>query len=125
MTGYSQEFSWNPREDEHHDIVVRHQPAIAVYLNPHDEVVIRQQDQYDESDDSFVYVTKDNVLRVVQRRLEVAGIELATSFAELLLLPPPKNKTAAERMRRHRNKNRNDSRNTVTEEPELRLVAAE
>lgn len=44
MTGYSPEFDWNPSNDTDHSIVVRHQPAIAVYTNPHDEVVIRQQD---------------------------------------------------------------------------------
>jgi hypothetical protein len=125
MTGYPPEFDWNPDNDTDHSIVVRHQPAIAVYLNPHDELVIRQQDQYDDSDDHFVFITEDNVLRVVERMLEAAGIEMATAGAEPLLLPPPKDKTAAERVRHYRNKHRNDDRNGVTEEPELRLVAAE
>lgn len=128
MIGYSPEFDWSPSKDGAHSIVVRHQPAIAVYLNPHDEVVVRQQDQYDESDDHFVYVTRDNVLKVAQRMLEVAGIEVAAA-AEPLLLAPPKDATAAERMRRYRHRKRNgdrkDSRNGVAEEPELRLVAAE
>jgi hypothetical protein len=118
------EFDWNPDNDTDHSIVVRHQPAIAVDLNPHDELVI-QQDQYDDSDDHFVFITKDNVLRVLERMLEAAGIEMATAGAEPLLLPPSKDKTAAERMRRYRNKHSNDDRNGVTEEPELRLVAAE
>jgi hypothetical protein len=97
--------------------------------------VIRQQDEYDVSDDHFVYVTKDNVLKVVQRMLEVADIEVVITrmedggLAEPVLLPPPKDKTAAELMRRYRDKQRNggrnDDRNTVTEEPELKLVAAE
>jgi hypothetical protein len=128
MTSYSPEFDWNPSKDDDHSIVVRHQPAIAVYLNPHDEVVVRQQDQYDESDDHFVYVTRDNVLRLAQRMLEVAGIEVVAA-AEPLLLAPPKDVTAAERMRRYRhrkhNGDRNDDRDSVAEEPELRLVAAE
>jgi hypothetical protein len=38
---------------------------------------------------------------------------------------PAKDRTAAERMRRYRNKKRDADRNTVTDEPELRLVAAE
>jgi hypothetical protein len=66
-----------------------------------------------------------SAFRVVERMLEAARIEMATAGAESLLLPPPKDKTAAERMRRYRNKHRNDDRNGVTEEPELRLVAAE
>jgi hypothetical protein len=51
---------------------VRHQPAIAVYTNPHDEVVIRQQDS---SDDNFAFITKDNVLKVVERMLALAEVE--------------------------------------------------
>ena len=51
------EFDWNARNDTDHCIVVQHQPVIAVYTNPHDEVVIR--DQYGDEDD-FVYVTKDS-----------------------------------------------------------------
>jgi hypothetical protein len=128
MTGYSPEFDWNPSKDDEHSIVVRHQPAIAVYLNPHDEVVIRQQDQYDESDDHFVFITKDNLLKVVERMLALAEAEIQTP-AQPLLLAPPKDATAAERMRRYRNRKRNGDRNedrdSVTEEPELRLVAAE
>ena len=128
MTGHSLEFDWNPSRDTDHSIVVRHQPAIAVYTNPHDEVVVRQQDQYDESDDHFVFITKDNVRKVAERIMEVAGIEVAT-LAEPLLLAPPKDATAAERMRRYRNRKRNGDRNEdrdgVTEEAELRLVAAE
>ena len=113
MTGYSPEFDWNPTNDTDHSIVVRHQPAIAVYLNPHDEVVIRQQDQYDESDDQFVFVTRDNVLKVAQRMLDVAGIEMAMTnmeeggLAEPLLLLKPEPLSGAERQRRYRNKHRN------------------
>jgi hypothetical protein len=108
MTGYSPEFNWNPSKDDDHSIVVRHQPAIAVYLNPHDEVVIRQQDQYDESDDHFIYITRDNVLKVVEKMMELAGIE-ATRTAAPLMLPAPK--------RKHSN-GKHDA-------PELALVAAE
>ena len=98
ISDYSPEFDWNPSGDDDHSIVVRHQPAVAVYLNPHDEVVIRQQDDYGQ--DQFVYVTRDNVTKVVKRMLEVAGVEL-TTMAEPPLLAPPKDATAAERMRRY------------------------
>jgi hypothetical protein len=105
MSGYSPEFDWNPSNDVDHSIVVRHQPAIAVYLNPHDEVVIRQQDDYDH--DQFVYITKDNVLKVVERVLAIAGIQAAQAQAELLMLPRPERLSGAERQRRYRNKHRN------------------
>jgi len=124
MTGYSPEFNWNPRNDTDTSIVVRHQPAIAVYLNPHDEVVIRQQDQFDESADHLVFVTNDNVRKVAERMLALAEVEIQTP-AQPLLLAPPKDATASERMRRYRNGDRNDDHDGVTEEPGLRLVAAE
>ena len=59
--------------------------------------------------------------------LTVAGIDMSIAEppTEQLLLPAPKDTTAAERMRRYRNKKRNGDCNTVTEEPELRLIAAE
>jgi len=116
----SKDFDWYGDSES---VVVRHQPAIAAYLNPHDEVVIRQDGQYD--DDHWICVTKDNAVKVAQAILETAGIENCTKAAPLLL-PAPKHKSAAERMRRCRNKKRNDDRNAgVTEEPQLRLVAAE
>jgi hypothetical protein len=59
MTDTSPDFDWNPRnDDDDHSIVVRGQPAIAVYLNSHDEVVIRQEGHYGPDEDNFVYVTK-------------------------------------------------------------------
>ena len=125
----SHNFDWYS-DDGETSIVVRHQPATAAYTNPHGEVVIRQQDQYGDEDD-FVYVTKDNALKVAQAILSLAGIEVALTrlddggLDEPLLLSAPKDKTAAERMRRYRNKKRDADRNTVTDEPELRLVAAE
>jgi hypothetical protein len=34
MTDTSTEFDWNPNGDDSENIVVRHQPAIAIYTNP-------------------------------------------------------------------------------------------
>ena len=68
----SHNFDWYS-DDGESSIVVRHQPATAVYTNPQGEVVIRQQDQYGDDDD-FVYVTKDNALKVAQAILSLAGI---------------------------------------------------
>jgi hypothetical protein len=70
-------------------------------------VVIRQQDQNDESDDHFVFITKDNVLKVVQRMHVVAGIQALQARAEQFMLPKPGSLSGAERQRRYRNKHRN------------------
>jgi len=112
----SDNFDWCDKPDL---IIVPSQPAIAIYLNPHDAVVIRQEGHYGPDEDQWVYVTKENVPRLVQALLEAAGYETATTYGEPLMLPAPKDKTAAERMRRYRNKHRND---TVTEELPLRPV---
>jgi len=95
----SDDFNWNPTEDEDHSIVVRHQPGIAVYTNTHDEVVIRQQAD-NSYDDSFVWVTKDNVFQVAERMLALAGYSMNGS-------EQPKVSSAAARQRRYRNKKRN------------------
>ena len=111
------DFDWHPdSSDNEHCIVIRHQLGIAVYRNSCDDVVIRQQDEYGDKD-HLVYVSKDNVPKVVQALLEEAGFETATG--EPLLLPKPEvgiaeskpnDRTAAERQRRYRaNKARSDS----------------
>jgi hypothetical protein len=39
-------FNWNPNGADADDIIVRHQPAIAIYINTHGDVVIRQEGYY-------------------------------------------------------------------------------
>jgi len=60
----SAEFRWN---DE--DTVIPTQPAIAVYFNPHGEIVIRQEGQYGYDEDHWIYIRPQN-LRFLIRRLE-------------------------------------------------------
>jgi hypothetical protein len=56
------EFRWN---DE--DTIIRSQPAIAVYFNPHGEIVIRQ--------DHWIYVNRQNLPRLIRRLQEIeAGV---------------------------------------------------
>ena len=58
----SDDFDWC----ENDCIVVASQPAVAVYLNPAHDAVIRQEGHYGLEEDQYVYITKDNVPRVVQ-----------------------------------------------------------
>jgi hypothetical protein len=120
----SSEFDWRSAEDKE-CIVVRHQPAIAVYVNPRDEVFIRQEGHYGPEEDHWVYVTKDNVPKLVQALLEASGFETATTHGTPLMLPKPEALNGAERQKRYRNKHRNrngDGRVTESDELPLRFV---
>jgi hypothetical protein len=66
-------YDWDS-QDEDAGIIIRHQYATAVYLNPHDTVVIRQEDHYGD-EDCFVYIRPENVLRLVRALIEAAGID--------------------------------------------------
>jgi hypothetical protein len=113
MTTNSREFDWHPDSgDSEHCVVIQRQLSIAVYRNPRDEVVIRQEDEYGDEDD-IIFVYKDNVLKLVERLLAEGGIEAKIVPAEdaappePLLLPKPAPLSGAERQRRYRNKHRN------------------
>lgn len=130
------EFDWHPDGEDAEDIIVRHQPAIAIYTNPRGDVVIRQEGHYGPEEDQFVYVSPDNALKVAQKLLDVAGIDvsIAEPLTEPLLLPAPSK--GAARSRRYRQRKRDGGRDAdvtqrdadfeaITEEPALRLIAAE
>jgi hypothetical protein len=52
------------------DIVVPSQPAIAVYTNPDDAIVIRQEGQYGPDEDHWVYVHRQNLHALIRRLQE-------------------------------------------------------
>jgi hypothetical protein len=113
------DFDWNPDREI---IVVRSQPAIAVYLNPHDDLVIRQEGHYGPDEDQWIYITKSSVPKVVQAMLEAAGFETANTYGMPLMLPKPERLSGAERQKRYRNKHRNGNGDApVTESDELPL----
>jgi hypothetical protein len=62
------EFKW--RDDL---IVIPSQLAIAVYSNPNGDLVIRQERPYPE-DDHFVYIAPSNLMLVIDRMCDLAGI---------------------------------------------------
>lgn len=51
--GGSSEFSW---ADDKHLVVINEQPATAVYTNPQDQVVIRQDAELRYRDDQFIFI---------------------------------------------------------------------
>jgi hypothetical protein len=106
------DFDWCGDDD---CIVVPSQPAIAVYLNSNDAVMIRQKGHYGLDEDQFVYITKVNVPKVVQALLEAAGYETATTYGEPLMPPKPEPPSGAERQKRYRNKRNGNGDASVTE----------
>jgi hypothetical protein len=61
----SKEFSWSEEIP-----VVPSQPAIAVYFNPNNDVVIRQEAPYPD-DDQWVYIRRENLPRLIRRLQEM------------------------------------------------------
>ena len=43
------------------------QPAIAMYLNNQRQVVIRQEQLWNEEDDSYIFLAVENIDRIIDR----------------------------------------------------------
>ncbi len=147
----SDDFDWTSRNSS---LVLTTQMARAIFENERGEIALRQQaDSSWQEDDSWVYFSKDRALTVVRSILEVAGIDPATAFRDTSrgsfhaqtgnensnITPAgavdrdsnrdtsataPKDKTAADRQRRYRE--RHADRNAVTRDtvtPPLLLAA--
>jgi hypothetical protein len=57
------------------DIVVVSQPATAIYLNPWDQIVIRQEAETgDDDDDHFVRFTRENLPALIARLQAIAKV---------------------------------------------------
>lgn len=68
----SDAFDWNETENE--NVVVRTQMAIAVYLNPCGELVIRQEGQFHPDEDVFIVIAPGNVPAVIAAMTAAAGL---------------------------------------------------
>jgi hypothetical protein len=57
------------------DVVLDEQPAVAIYFNPKDALVIRQQaqDPFDP-DDPFIYIAKRNIDEFIDKLCDIIGI---------------------------------------------------
>lgn len=146
----SEDFDWKDANDR--GLVVQ-QPVerVAIYSNPHDDIVIRQAQSWDEDRDTFIVIARAHAFAAARQILVAAGFQPREAaimaarpdvdweahladFHELAVgeEQKPKDTTAAERQRRHRaNKARLD-RDSVTDsvtgrdgELPLHLVAAE
>lgn len=104
------DFDWNDVAD---DIVVAHQAPIAVYTNPDEDIVIRQDGDWYRRDDAWIVVRRENARRLAEAILAFAEPEPAPAPLALPA-PAPADRTAAERQRRHRERKRNGSTVTPT-----------
>src|SRR5680860_1844805 len=78
MTETSNDFDWHADSS----IAVREQPALAVYQNPYGQIVIRRERSWDEENDCFIPVAKENALAIVHAILEAAGMEHAYLYEQ-------------------------------------------
>ena len=116
----SSEFHWDEAEG---DIAVPEQAAIAVYLNGKGDICIRQAGQYGPDEDQWVVVTPGNAAKLAKAILDAAGpiarpdIDWAAVNRDFDAFeardPESKDRTAAERQRRYRQRHRN-AQDTVT-----------
>jgi hypothetical protein len=87
--------------------VVAQQDAIAIYTNEDGGIVIRQHNWPD--DDSYIIVARNNVEKVAGAMMAEAGLTIPVPAQ--VLLPAPKDPTAAERQKRYRDRHGNADRN--------------
>jgi hypothetical protein len=136
------DFDWKSDDS----IAVCEQPAIAVYENKCGQVTLRRERSWDEEDDVFIPIAKDNVLTVIAHILRAAGmfdielirardgggsedVQLQDLIVGGAVVEPwdelsrsvPKDKTAAERQRRYRSRQRNGNGRDVTDERNVSL----
>jgi hypothetical protein len=68
------DFDWS---SDNEDIVLREQRALAVYWNTRGDLVIRQERYWDEIDDPFLVIGRNNVDAFLDRLCDVVGIPSA------------------------------------------------
>jgi hypothetical protein len=56
-------------------VVLREQPSITIYVNPHGAAIIRQEGTRDEDGDSFILIHPQNARALAAAILQAAGIE--------------------------------------------------
>jgi len=95
------DFNWAAAAD---DVVLRQQPATAIYLNPFGMVVVRQEADPFE-DDPFIVIAPNNALAVAQAIIEAAGVPGVVSKQAAASSPTP----GASRVRRLRARRRASS----------------
>jgi hypothetical protein len=124
------DFSWNDVEE---NVIVPEQAAIAIYNNPRSDVVIRQAGRYGMDEDHFIVLHPSHALAIAKAVLATAGLadllivhkgvfdvmeRRSGSSAEASPEHPAATKrnakTAAERQRSRREKQRHDAERDIS-----------
>jgi hypothetical protein len=132
MSETSREFDWDAFEG---DVIQQQVEKVAVYANPHSDIVIRQERRWAEEDDIFIVIARAHALVAARAILGAAGLDPSWLSAEaeacmfgisvLGERSGPKDPTAAERQRRCRARKRDAAVTGDTAErdaPQLELV---
>jgi hypothetical protein len=107
----SRDFDWL-EADEH--VAVPEQQALAVYTNPRGDVVVRQRGDYPD-EDVWIIVNPANAAALAAAILEAAGYSEPAPVTSQHRHSQPKDKTAADRQRRYRERNRHGPHRDVTD----------
>ena len=97
------EFDWT---DDDADIVVKAQPAIAIYAGPAG-VIIRRQGDWDEHDDGVVWFGVDQALAVAKAIMAAAELH-AKDPEPARVASNISNSTAAARQKRYRDRKKKE-----------------
>ena len=101
--------------DDDADVVVRSQPAVAVYPGPAG-IVIRLQGDFNDDDDGVVWFGVDQAPAVAAAILEAAGLDAADLAPETAQdATKPMASTAAQRQKRYRDRKKMEP----TPEPDI------
>jgi hypothetical protein len=120
------DFNWD--DDVAADSVVQNSvEKVAIYANPNGDVLIRQERRWDEEDDTWIIIARGNVGAAIAKMRVAMGEEPS----------PARDRTAAARQRRHRQRHCNgperdvdrdedrDGQHDVGDELPLRMTAGE
>ena len=119
----TRQFDWSQETE----LAVRQQMATTIYFNESGDVVVRQREYFDDGD-AIVILTLDNAVKLAHAMLRLVDAEAEVPASTAA----PKDPTATQRQRRHRDKHRDSSAQTVTSERDstdqqplaLKLVAS-
>jgi hypothetical protein len=139
------EFGWSDESA----IVLNRQPRTAVYLNPRGQLVIRQEADFDETEDPYLYFSQENVIALCYGLFDAIGAPysiIADVHGGCVDIPRPgqpgidldatnaasdgfeakgKDPTAAERQRRRRERKRHDDVRPVERDAGVTVTARE